>query len=56
LRPDSCRITIDRRFLVEERIEDVEAEVVACSTGSRSSRPRFDYRLREINRVLPSMT
>jgi succinyl-diaminopimelate desuccinylase len=54
--PDSCRITIDRRFLVEERIEHVEAEVVALLDGLKRSRPRFDYRLREINRVLPSMT
>jgi succinyl-diaminopimelate desuccinylase len=54
--PDSCRITIDRRFLVEERIEDVEAEVVALLDRLKTSRPRFDYRLREINRVLPSMT
>jgi succinyl-diaminopimelate desuccinylase len=54
--PDSCRITIDRRFLVEERIEDVEAEVVALLDRLKKSRPRFDYRLREINRVLPSMT
>jgi succinyl-diaminopimelate desuccinylase len=54
--PDSCRITIDRRFLIEERIEDVEAEVVALLDRIKASRPRFDYRLREINRVLPSMT
>jgi succinyl-diaminopimelate desuccinylase len=54
--PDSCRITIDRRFLVEERIEDVEAEVLALLDQLKESRPRFDYRLREINRVLPSMT
>ncbi|MGL6209072.1 MAG: M20/M25/M40 family metallo-hydrolase, partial [Paracoccaceae bacterium] len=43
-------------FLIEERIEDVEAEVVALLDGLKASRPRFDYRLREINRVLPSMT
>ena len=54
--PDSCRITIDRRFLIEERIEDVEAEVVALLDGIKASRPRFDYRIREVNRVLPSMT
>jgi succinyl-diaminopimelate desuccinylase len=54
--PDSCRITIDRRFLIEEQIDQVEAEVVALLDGLKSSRPRFDYRLREINRVLPSMT
>lgn len=54
--PDSCRITIDRRFPVEEPIDDVEREVVALLDGLKASRPRFDYRLREINRVLPSMT
>ena len=54
--PDSCRITIDRRFLIEERIEEVEAEVVALLDGLKASRPKFDYRIRELNRVLPSMT
>ncbi len=54
--PDRCRITIDRRFLPEERIEDVAAEVTALLDRLKASRPRFDYRLREINRVLPSMT
>jgi succinyl-diaminopimelate desuccinylase len=54
--PDSCRITIDRRFLMEERIEEVEAEVVALLDDLKSTRPKFDYRIRELNRVLPSMT
>lgn len=54
--PDSCRITIDRRFLIEERIEDVEGEIVALLDELKSSRPKFDYRIRELNRVLPSMT
>jgi succinyl-diaminopimelate desuccinylase len=54
--PDSCRITIDRRFLIEERIEEVEAEVVALLDDLKARRPKFDYRIRELNRVLPSMT
>jgi succinyl-diaminopimelate desuccinylase len=54
--PDSCRITIDRRFLIEERIEEVEGEVVAVLEELKASRPKFDYRIRELNRVLPSMT
>lgn len=54
--PDSCRITIDRRFLIEERIEDVESEIVALLDDLRATRPDFDYRIRELNRVLPSMT
>lgn len=54
--PDSCRIVIDRRFLVEERLEDVRAEVVALLDGLKESRPKFDYAIRELNHVLPSMT
>lgn len=54
--PDSCRIVIDRRFLIEERIEDVRGEVEAILDGLRDSRPKFDYALRELNYVLPSMT
>jgi succinyl-diaminopimelate desuccinylase len=54
--PDSCRIVIDRRFLIEERIEDVRDEVRAILDGLSSTRPRFSYALRELNQVLPSMT
>jgi succinyl-diaminopimelate desuccinylase len=54
--PDSCRITIDRRFLVEESLEDVRAEVTALLEGLRATRADFDYQLTELNSVLPSMT
>jgi succinyl-diaminopimelate desuccinylase len=54
--PDSCRMVIDRRFLIEERIEDVQAEIVAVLDRLRNTRPDFDYRLRELFRVLPTMT
>ncbi|KMK68876.1 acetylornithine deacetylase/succinyl-diaminopimelate desuccinylase family protein [Puniceibacterium sp. IMCC21224] len=54
--PDSCRITIDRRFLVEEPIDTVSGEVIALLDDLKSRRPDFDYSLRELNRVLPSMT
>ena len=54
--PDSCRIVIDRRFLVEERLEDVRGEVVDLLEGLRASRDRFEYEMRELNVVLPSMT
>ena len=54
--PDSCRITIDRRFLAEEPLDDVRDEVTALLEGLRSTRPDFDYELTEINSVLPSMT
>ncbi|WP_299286929.1 acetylornithine deacetylase/succinyl-diaminopimelate desuccinylase family protein [uncultured Tateyamaria sp.] len=54
--PDSCRIVIDRRFLVEENVEDVRAEVVGLLEGLKATRDRFDYEIRELNVVLPSMT
>ncbi len=54
--PDSCRIVIDRRFLVEEPLDQVRGEVEGLLEGLKAERPRFDYALREINSVLPSMT
>ena len=54
--PDSCRITIDRRFLIEESVEQVSGEVIALLEDLKAQRPDFDYAIRELNRVLPSMT
>ena len=54
--PDRCAIVIDRRFLIEEPIAEVEAEVLALLEDLKARRPRFDYTIRELNRVLPSMT
>jgi succinyl-diaminopimelate desuccinylase len=54
--PDSCRIVIDRRFLVEEPLDQVRNEVTALLEGLRASRADFDYELTELNAVLPSMT
>ena len=54
--PDSCRITIDRRFLSEEPLDQVRDEVTALLEGLRATRADFDYQLTEINSVLPSMT
>lgn len=54
--PDSCRIVIDRRFLLEEPLEQVRAEVTDLLEALKTTRPDFDYTLTEINAVLPSMT
>ncbi|MFK7838300.1 MAG: acetylornithine deacetylase/succinyl-diaminopimelate desuccinylase family protein [Sulfitobacter sp.] len=54
--PDSCRIVIDRRFLVEEPLEQVREEVTDLLEGLRTTRPNFEYELTERNAVLPSMT
>ncbi|MBU2992047.1 acetylornithine deacetylase/succinyl-diaminopimelate desuccinylase family protein [Octadecabacter sp. 1_MG-2023] len=54
--PDSCRIVIDRRFLDEEPLDQVRAEVTDILNGLKSSRSKFEYKLTELNHVLPSMT
>ncbi|MCC1494219.1 acetylornithine deacetylase/succinyl-diaminopimelate desuccinylase family protein [Cognatishimia sp. F0-27] len=54
--PDSCRIMIDRRYLVEEPFEAVQGEVIAILERLKAERPKFDYALRDINRITPSMT
>ena len=54
--PDSCRMIIDRRFLIEEDLVDVKAEVAALLDELKSSREKFDYRLRDLFEVIPSMT
>ena len=54
--PDSCRIVIDRRFLVEEPLDQVRSEVTDLLEGLRVTRPDFKYELTELNSVLPSMT
>jgi succinyl-diaminopimelate desuccinylase len=54
--PDSCRIVIDRRYLVEETLDQVRDEVKALLEGLRDTRPDFEYELTELNSVIPSMT
>ncbi|WP_101067209.1 acetylornithine deacetylase/succinyl-diaminopimelate desuccinylase family protein [Roseovarius salinarum] len=54
--PDRCRMVIDRRFLIEEDPAAVEDEVRALLEGLRARRPGFDYGLRELFRVVPTMT
>lgn len=54
--PDRCRLVIDRRFLIEEDIAEVEAEIRAVLERVRNGRPGFDYDITELHRVLPTMT
>ncbi len=54
--PDSCRMVIDRRYLIEEEPEAVKAEIVDILEGLRRERPGFDYELREVLAFLPTMT
>ena len=54
--PDRCVLTIDRRFLVEEDIAEVKAEITALLERVRERRPGFRYEVRDLFEVLPSMT
>jgi succinyl-diaminopimelate desuccinylase len=54
--PDSCRLTIDRRFLLEEDIAEVKGEVVAILERLKRERSKFDYAIRDVMEVLPIMT
>lgn len=54
--PDSCRMTIDRRFLIEEDIDTVQDEVNQVLKTVAAKRDSFRYDIKEIHRVLPTMT
>ncbi len=54
--PDSCRMVIDRRFLIEENIDDVQAEVMDVLKRVEAKRDSFRYDVTELHRVLPTMT
>jgi len=54
--PDSCRMIIDRRFLIEEELNTVKQEVVALLDDLKSERERFDYAIRDLFEVIPTMT
>jgi succinyl-diaminopimelate desuccinylase len=54
--PDSCRIVLDRRLLIEEDLEEVKAEMRAMLDGMVQTRPNFRYKMRDLFEVRPSMT
>lgn len=54
--PDRCRVVLDRRFLIEERLEEVAGEVVAILERLERERPGFRWSLRELMAVEPVLT
>jgi len=54
--PDRCRMVIDRRYLIEESRDEVRAEVVALLDHLAETRPGFEYEIRDLHDVIPSMT
>ena len=53
---DSCRLVIDRRFLIEETLDNVRGEVRAVLDDLARTRKDFRYDLRELFAVEPVMT
>ena len=54
--PDSCRIIIDRRYIIEETAEGVKKEIEGLLNKIKEERETFQYNIKELNRVIPSMT
>ena len=54
--PDSARMIVDRRYLIEETAEDVRAEIVALLERVKAGRATFTYDLKELWHVSPTMT
>jgi succinyl-diaminopimelate desuccinylase len=54
--PDSCRMVIDRRFLIEEDLGDVKREVTALLDGLGETRAGFSYDMKDIFEVIPTLT
>jgi succinyl-diaminopimelate desuccinylase len=54
--PDSCRMVIDRRYLIEEDPKEVKAEVVAILEALGREREGFAYQIRDVLEFAPTMT
>lgn len=52
---DRCRIIIDRRFLIEEDLQAVKAEMVDVLERVKTARPGFQYEIRDLFEVQPVM-
>jgi succinyl-diaminopimelate desuccinylase len=53
--PDSCRMIIDRRVLIEESLGSVKREVIDLLDHLAQDRDGFAYSIRDLFEVVPSM-
>ncbi len=53
---DACRMIIDRRFLIEESLTEVKTEVIEILDALKQRRQKFDYEIRDLFEVIPSLT
>ncbi len=52
---DRCRIVLDRRYLIEESLPEVKAEIAAVLERVKARRPGFSYDIRTLFEVQPTM-
>jgi succinyl-diaminopimelate desuccinylase len=53
---DSCRLVLDRRFLIEENRDEVRREILDLLDAVRKEHPDFRYEMRDLWSVDPVMT
>ena len=53
---DRCRMVIDRRYLMEETLDEVRAEVDDLLEDIKARRDSFSYSIKDLFSVLPTMT
>ena len=53
--PDRCRIVIDRRFLIEEKLPEVKSEIYELLNNLKENRQNFDFEIRDMHEVHPIM-
>jgi succinyl-diaminopimelate desuccinylase len=53
---DRCRIILYRRFLIEEDLSEVKAEIAALLERVKATRPSFAYEIRDLFEVAPVLT
>ena len=52
---DSCKIIIDRRFLIEESINNVKKDIKGLLDNVETSREGFKYKISDLDEVIPNM-
>ncbi len=52
----TCRAVLDRRFIAEEKLEDVKREILDMLQELQRTRPGFDFNIKEIMSFVPTAT
>ena len=53
--PDSCRVVLDRRFLIEETLEEVKAEIFHLLDKLKKTDPDFHYQVQDLMEFSPTL-